>query len=153
MHMSQLRVGIVGTGSIARNRHLPSFQKHGKVALVAAADAIQASVEQTAAQFGIPAAYTDYREMFEREKLDAVSICTPNKFHAPIAIEALRRGIHVLCEKPMALNGAQSREMARVARETGKVLAIAYRYRFQPPSQAAKRVIEAGELGDVYMIR
>lgn len=151
--MSQLRVGIVGTGSIARNRHLPSFQKHGKVALVAASDAVQASVEQTAAQFGIPAAYTDYHEMFEREKLDAVSICTPNKFHAPIAIEALRRGIHVLCEKPMALNGAESREMARVARETGKVLAIAYRYRFQPPSQAAKRVVEAGELGDVYMIR
>lgn len=151
--MSQLRVGIIGTGSIARGRHIPSFQKHGKVALVAASDAVQASVEQTAAEFGIPATYTDYREMFERENLDAVSICTPNKFHAPIAIEALRRGIHVLCEKPMALSSAEGRAMTQAARESDKVLAIAYRYRFQAAAQAARRVIDAGELGDVYMIR
>jgi predicted dehydrogenase len=104
-------------------------------------------------EFGIPFGYTDYREMFETENLDAVSICTPNKFHAPIAIAALQKGLHVICEKPMALNSSEAREMTRVARETGKTLMIAYRYRYQATSQAAKRVIASGELGEIYMVR
>ncbi len=153
MQMSQLRVGIVGAGSIARARHIPLFQAHPKAAVVAISDVSQAALDLTTAEFNIPFGYTDYNEMFEKENLDAISICTPNKFHAPVAIAALQKGLHVLCEKPMALNAAEGREMTRVARETGKTLAIAYRYRWQAGAQAAKRVIDAGELGEIYMIR
>lgn len=151
--MSQLRIGIIGAGGIARGAHIPRFLKHPKATLVAISDVSQAQVDSAMADFGIPFGYTDYHQMFETENLDAVSICTPNKFHAPIAIAALQKGLHVLCEKPMALNASEAREMTRVARETGKTLMIAYRYRYQATSQAAKRVIDAGELGEIYMVR
>ena len=150
--MSQRRLGIVGSGAIARARHIPLFQKHDKVALVAISDVSQAALDQVTAESGL-AGYTDYREMFEKENLDAVSVCTPNRFHAPVTVAALRAGLHVLCEKPMAVNAAEAREMVRVANETGKILQIAYRYRFQPEPRAAKRVIESGELGEIYRIR
>ena len=151
--MSQLRIGIVGAGAIARARHIPCFQQHPDATVVAIADVSQLLVDRVMAEFGIPFGYTNYEEMFETENLDAISICTPNRFHAPVAIAALRSGLHVLCEKPMALNGPESREMARVAKETGKLLAIAFRYRFQPQARAARQVIDAGELGEIYMIR
>ena len=151
--MSELRVGIVGAGSIARARHIPQFQNHPQSTVVAIADVSDEAIGRAKSEFNIPFGYTDYHAMFESENLDAISICTPNKFHAPVAIAALRHGFHVLCEKPMALNAAEAREMTRVAEETGKILYVAYRYRFQPNAQAAKRIVDAGELGEIYMIR
>lgn len=151
--MSELRVGIVGAGGIARARQIPLFQQHPKATVVAVADVAQAAVDLAVSEFGIPKGYTDYQEMLARENLDAVVVCTPNKFHAPVSIAAMRAGAHVLCEKPMALHAAEGRDMIAVARETGKILQIAYRYRFQPEAQAAKRVIEDGELGEIYVVR
>jgi predicted dehydrogenase len=151
--MSQLRIGIVGAGSIARARHIPLLQAHPDATVVAISDVSREAIDRATMEFNIPFGYTDYQEMFEQENLDAISICTPNKFHAPVAIAALQKGLHVLCEKPMALNAAEGREMVRVAKETGKILMIAYRYRWQARAQAAKRVIDSGELGEIYMIR
>ena len=150
---AELRVGVVGAGSIARARHIPCLQAHPKVSLVAVSDVSEEAVARTTLEFNIPFGYTDYEEMFDKENLDAITICTPNKFHAPVAMAALRKGLHVLCEKPMATNAQAARQMCEVARETGKTLAIAYRYRFQARSQAAKRVIDAGELGEIYLVR
>src|SRR5205085_814387 len=101
MTRDRVRMGIVGTGRIAQNRHLPSYQRNDRVVVVAAADPVPESVHSAAAAFAIPSVYTDYREMLEREDLDAVSVCTPNKYHAPVAIAALRQGLHVFCEKPL----------------------------------------------------
>jgi len=149
----KLRVGFVGAGGIARAAQIPSFQQNDKVQIVAIADVVQKSVDAAVADFGIPKGYTDYHDMFAKEKLDAVVVCTPNKFHAPVSIDALRQGLHVLCEKPMAMNATESAEMTRVARETGKTLMIAYRYRQQAAARAAKKIIDSGELGEIYMIR
>jgi predicted dehydrogenase len=151
--MSELRVGVVGAGGIARARQIPLFQKHPKTQVLAVADISQEAVDRARTELDVPMGYTDYREMLEREKLDAVVVCTPNSSHAPVSIAAMRAGAHVLCEKPMAMNAAECRDMVNVSKETGKILQIAYRYRFQAPSQAAKRVIDAGELGEIYMIR
>jgi predicted dehydrogenase len=151
--MSQLKVGIIGAGLIARGRHIPCFQRNKKVALVAISDVSQDTVEQVGHEFGIPATYTDYHEMFAQEHLDAVVVCTPNKFHAPVTIDALQHGLHVLCEKPMALNAEESRMMVQAAHEAGKILSIGFHYRHKASARAAKRVIEDGELGDIYMVR
>ena len=153
MTRDRVRMGIVGTGRIAQNRHLPSYQRNDRVVVVAAADPVPESVHSAAAAFAIPSVYTDYREMLEREDLDAVSVCTPNKYHAPVAIAALRQGLHVFCEKPLARTATEARAMVRLARETGRILATGYRYREQAEARAAKRVVDAGELGDIYMMR
>lgn len=151
--MAEVRIGFIGAGGIARAAQIPSFLKNSKATILAIADVSQAAVDRAKEDFNIPVGYTDYNEMFAKENLDAVVVCTPNKFHAPAAIAAMQAGLHVLCEKPMALNANEAREMTRVARETGKVLHIAYRYRQQPNSRAAKAIIDSGELGEIYMIR
>jgi len=151
--MRELRVGIVGAGYIARARHIPCLQKNKHVALVAVADVSTKALEQVRSEFGMVANYTDYRQMYDKERLDAVCICTPNKLHARMTIEALCQGMHVLCEKPMALNADEGRAMADAALKANKILSIAFHYRYKGASRAAKRVVEAGELGDIYMAR
>ncbi len=151
--MDKLRVGIIGTGGIARGRHLPCFGRHPNVTLAAVSDVVRESVDAVAKEFNIPGVYTDYNEMFEKEQLDAVVVCTPNKYHAPAAISALEHGIHVLCEKPMALDPAEGRAMLATAQKTGKTLSIGFHYRHMATVRAAKRVVDAGDLGNTYMVR
>jgi predicted dehydrogenase len=151
--MTQLKVGIIGAGAIARGRHIPCFQRNEKAALVAIADVVEGAAERVAREFGIPAFYTSYQEMIDQEGLDAVVICTPNKFHAPVTIDALGHGLHVLCEKPMALNAEEGRTMLQAAQDAGKIFSVAFHYRHKPNARAAKQIIEDGELGDIYMVR
>lgn len=151
--MSKLRIGIIGTGGIARGRHLPCFQRNQHATLAAVADVMADSATAVAAEYGIPAVYGDYREMIEKEQLDAVVVCTPNKFHAPATIYALEQGLHVLCEKPMALDPAEGREMLAAAEKSGTILSIAFHYRHMANVRAARRVVDSGELGKVYMTR
>jgi predicted dehydrogenase len=70
-----------------------------------------------------------------------------------MTIDALRSGLHVLCEKPMALNAEEGRAMLAAAHESGKILSIAFHYRHKAAARAAKRIVESGELGDIYMVR
>ena len=117
---------------------------------MAIADVAEGAAERVAREFGIQL-YTSYQEMIEQEGLDAVVICTPNKFHAPVTIDALGHGLHVLCEKPMALNaeeGRHSRPRKKPAR-----FSVGFHYRHKPNARAAKQIIEDGELGDIYMVR
>jgi predicted dehydrogenase len=88
--------------------------------------------------------------MLAQVPLDIVSVATPNHTHKPLTLAALEAGCHVLCEKPMALNTAEAREMVDAARAAGKRLMISFNYRFSTPSFAAKQEIEAGTLGDIY---
>jgi predicted dehydrogenase len=91
--------------------------------------------------------------MLQEEKLDIVSIATPNKFHAPLTVAALEAGNHVLCEKPMAMSADEARAMLAAARKAGKRLMVNFSYRFTEQSQALKDRVDAGELGDVYFAR
>jgi predicted dehydrogenase len=151
--MDKLRVGVVGTGGIARSRHIPCFSRHPNVTLAAVSDVVQASAQEVALEHNIPGVYTDYNEMFKTEKLDAVVVCTPNKYHAPATIAALEKGLHVLCEKPLALDPAEGRAMLDAAKKSGKTLSIGFHYRHMANVRAAKRVVSAGELGKIYMVR
>ena len=149
----KVRVGIVGTGGIARNRHIPAFQKNPNAEVVAVADLVSESATAVAKEFGIPSIYTDFNEMFTKEKLDAAIICTPNLYHAPSTISALEHGLHVLCEKPMALDPNEAQSMLDASKKSGKILTIGFHYRHMGNVRAAKAVVDSGDLGKVYMTR
>ncbi|MDR7001055.1 Gfo/Idh/MocA family oxidoreductase [Neobacillus niacini] len=150
--MSKLRIGIVGTGGIAINRHIPTFLQLNVMASIEGVyDIDQVRAEQVASQFNILKVYPSYQEMFRN--VDAIVICTPNKFHAEITVAALEAGIHVLCEKPMALTASECRQMAEAAKRSGKVLAVAYHYRFMKEARAAKKVLLAGDIGNPLVVR
>lgn len=144
--MSQLRMGIIGVGGIAQNRHIPTFLKmRDKVTITAISDVNEETAKVVGQKFGISNVYAHYADMFEH--VDAVTICTPNKFHAEITIAALEAGLHVFCEKPMAMRPDECEAMIAAAEKSGKQLAIAYHYRFMKESVAAKRLVDADEIG------
>ncbi|MCA1056587.1 Gfo/Idh/MocA family oxidoreductase [Rossellomorea aquimaris] len=150
--MSKLRMGMIGVGGIAQSRHIPTFIKlSDTVSLEAVSDINASTAETVAKEFDIPRVFSDYRDMFEH--VDAVTICTPNKFHSEITIAALQAGVHVFCEKPMAMTPEECQAMIDASKKSGKVLAIAYHYRFMKDSRAAKRFIDANEIGEPIVAR
>jgi predicted dehydrogenase len=150
--MSKLRLGIVGAGGIAVDRHIPAFQKHANdVEVFAICDIDIDKAKQVATVFQIPHVFRDYYEMFS--KVDAVVICTSNKFHAEITVAALNASVHVLCEKPMAMSVEECQSMVEAYKQSNKVLTIGYHYRFMKEALAAKRLMEAGEIGDPLVVR
>lgn len=150
----KVRVGVIGAGAIAVARHLPAFKEceaAGTASLVAVSDVVEASVQAAAARFGVPHAFTDYRDLLALP-LDAVSVCTPNSLHEPISLAALDAGLHVLCEKPLALDHAGARRMAERATAAGLKTAVNFRYRWIPSAGFARDLIAGGELGEVYHV-
>lgn len=148
--MSKLRIGIIGAGGIATGRHIPAFlQLQDTCAVTAVSDVNVERAEEVARTYDIPHVFESYQDLFA--EVDAVCICTPNKFHAEITIAALEAGIHVLCEKPMALSPAECEAMIEASEKVNKVLAIAYHYRFMKEVQAAKSMM--AEIGDALVVR
>ncbi|NLV74872.1 MAG: Gfo/Idh/MocA family oxidoreductase [Chloroflexi bacterium] len=145
-----LRIGIIGSGSIARNAHMPGYRAQPEVEVVAACDVVPGRAAEFAKEFGIAKAYDSYAEMLKKEKLDAVSVCTPNVSHHDATIAALEAGCHVLCEKPIAMNLAEAREMVEMARKKKLVLQVGLNWRFTAEAQLLKKMIDAGELGEIY---
>lgn len=145
---------MIGTGGIARGAHIPGYKEIADmIELVACADVNLERAEEVAAEHGIGKAYSDYKEMLEKEKLDIVSVCTPNKFHAPASIAALEAGCHVLCEKPPAMNVKEAEAMIEAAKQNNKLITFGLHFRFSTEVQALKRLIDGGELGGIYAAR
>ncbi len=149
--MKKLRVGVIGLG-MGRS-HIDGYQKHPQAELVAIADTDTARLEKIGAERGIASRYTSALKMIQRENLDIVSVVTPNKFHKPLTLAAFKAGCHVLCEKPMAMNAAEAREMLAASRKARKRLMINFSYRFTDQSWALKKEVESGILGDIYFGR
>ncbi len=151
--MGKIRIGIIGCGFIANRKHLPMMTQHEDVEVVAFCDIIRERAVASAKQFGVPDAkiYENYRDLIAREDIDVVHVCTPNSSHSEITVAALQSGKHVMCEKPMAINGAEAKAMLDASKATGKKLTIGYQNRFRSDSQFIKRLCDAGELGDVYL--
>lgn len=146
----QIRVGIIGAGGIARAAHLPGYQALDDVQVIAVCDVMPERAEAFAQEHGIPKAYDSFEAMLAEEDLDAVSVCTPNYAHKAATVAALEAGMHVLCEKPMAMNLAEAREMAAAAEKAGKVLQIGLNWRFTSEAQVLRRFVESGDFGDIY---
>ncbi|SFL54416.1 Predicted dehydrogenase [Gracilibacillus orientalis] len=149
--MTKLKVALIGAGGIATDVHIPAYRKvPEQVEIVAVADVAYDKAKTVASEYGIPAAFDNYETMLAETEADAVSVCVPNKFHKNAAIAALEAGCHVLCEKPPAMSQHEAKEMEDAATKSGKLLMYGFHYRFQSETQAAKRFIDAGELGDIY---
>ena len=149
--MANLRVGVIGLG-MGRG-HIRGYQTHPQAEVVAIADLDEPRLAEIGDAFGIEKRYTDAEAMLAAENLDVVSIALPNKFHKPYTLMALEAGCHVLCEKPMAMNAAEGREMLAAAKQAGKRLMINFSYRFSEQSYALKAQVDSGILGEVYFAR
>lgn len=158
--MDQLRVGFIGTGRKKERRdaqgyymayeHGQAWQEAGGCDLVACADIVEENARAFADAHGFTATYHDYREMLEKERLDAVSICTWPHLHEPMALDAIEAGVKLIhCEKPMADTWRGAVRMARAAKEKGVQLTFNHQRRYGRPFILARELIEAGEIGEV----
>lgn len=151
----KVKVGIIGCGGIANGKHLPSISAVKEVEVVAFCDIIEERAIESAKKYGTPDAkvYTDYKELLKDESITAVHVCTPNRSHSFISIDALEAGKHVMCEKPMAKTYAEAKAMYEASVRTGKKLTIGYQSRWRGDSLYLKECCENGELGEIYYAR
>lgn len=150
----RLKAGIVGAGAIASIRHIPGFLRFkNSVVLQALCDKNEGLARTTANKYHIPGAYPDLSQMLSKEKLDIVDICTPPQAHAPLAIQALKNGCHVILEKPMALKTADCDEMLDASHKYGGKLCVIHNQLFYPPVIKAKKLVAQGAIGDFIGMR
>ena len=150
----KLRVGIIGTGWIA-GAHIDSYKRMPDVEVVAGADLIPGKAEKFFKDNGVEGVrcYPDHKSMIDNEDLDCVSVCTYNRQHAPCTIYALEHGVNVLLEKPMCVTIEEAVDICRAEKKSGKVLSIGFQPRFDANMQLIKKIVENGDLGDVYYIQ
>lgn len=153
----KVRVGIIGTGWIA-DAHIEAYKRQPDVEIVAACDLIPGKAAAFMQKHGVEGVKTDYandREMIDDKslKLDAVSICTYNRQHAGPAIYALDNGINVLLEKPMCVTIEEAAEICKAEKRSGKVISVGFQPRFSPNMQMIKKIVQSGELGDIYYVQ
>ena len=152
----KLKIGIIGTGWIAES-HAESYLIMPDVEIVALSDIIPGKAQKFAKKYGLENVkfYGHHSEMINDKslELDAVSVCTYNKTHAECTIDSLKRGWHVLLEKPMCVTIEEAVAIRKAEKETGKVLSIGFQPRFDVNMQMIKKIVESGELGEVYYIQ
>ncbi len=153
----KLRIGIIGTGWIA-GAHIESYKRQPDVEVVAGADLIPGKAAAFFAKYGVEGVKTDYandEELIADKSLnlDAVSICTYNRQHAPCAIHALDAGLNVLLEKPFTVTLDEAVEVMRAEKRSGKVISIGFQPRLDANMQKIKEIVQSGVLGDIYYIQ
>ncbi|WP_019534108.1 Gfo/Idh/MocA family protein [Paenibacillus ginsengihumi] len=148
----KVRIGVIGAGNIG-NVHINGFKALPEAEVVAVTDAYRPLAEARAKEHGIPRLYGDYREMLQDAGIDAVVVCVPNDMHAPIAVEAMEAGKHVLLEKPMAINADSAKQIVRTHRQTGKVLMMAHQMRWEPLNLQVKEQADKGAFGRIYNVK
>jgi predicted dehydrogenase len=151
--MNKLRIALIGCGGIAFQNHLPGFALCPDAEVSALCDADEACLERARRQTGVRTTTTQYAEVVRRDDIDAVVIATPNVTHRPIALAAIAAGKHVLCEKPLAMNFPEAREMAEAADQAGVRHMTAFTYRFVPAMRYLAHLVGKGELGQPYHYR
>ena len=148
--MEKKRIGIIGTGNIS-NCHMHGYRAMSdRCEVVAVCDIDENKVKNYAAHYGVEHWYTSAEEMMKNEKLDCVSVCVWNAAHKDCTITALRGGADVICEKPMAMNAKEAKEMLDTAKETGHLLQIGFVRRFGEDADAVKKLTDEGVFGDIY---
>ncbi|SDI80180.1 Gfo/Idh/MocA family protein [Alteribacillus bidgolensis] len=150
--MTNLKVAVIGCGSITKNRHLLEYDNNQQTEIVAVCDINEERAQEAAEKYEANA-YTNYEQLLETEEIDAVSVCLPNYLHAPVSIAALNAGCHVLCEKPMATSREEADNMIKAAESNQKKLMIAHNQRFVASHVKAKELIEKGDVGKIYSFR
>jgi predicted dehydrogenase len=147
--MSSLNFGFIGAGQISHHS-VPCINGHPHAKVTAAQDTNRTRLDELCAAHGIAKSYATADELFADRDIDAVYIATPNKFHVPLAVQALEAGKHVILEKPFAMNHAEALEAAEAARKNGRVLTLGMNQRFGQAPQTLRELVKAGMLGEIY---
>jgi predicted dehydrogenase len=143
--MAKVRVGLIGIGGMG-GCHFYNYEKIPNAELVAVCDVRENIAKEKVGDRNIKI-YTDYNKMIKNEDLDMIDICTPSFLHADMAVKLLKKGYHVLCEKPMTLNTRDAKRVATIANESEKNFMVAHVVRFMAPYAYLRKVIETKELG------
>ncbi|WAH35572.1 Gfo/Idh/MocA family protein [Alicyclobacillus dauci] len=148
-----IKVGVIGTGSIADLAHLPNYHKHKDVELVALVDFNEARARMIADKYGVEHVYSDVARMFQNHQLDAVSICTPNTSHVPLALTAIEHGADVLLEKPLSTDYSEAQKLVEMAKQNNRICMIGMPHRFRNEARVLKRFVDNGDLGNLYYVK
>lgn len=147
--MKKMRAGVIGVGFIGA-AHIEALRRLGFVDVVALASARNA--EKKAEALYVPKGYADYKEMIDRENLDAVHICTPNSMHYEMAMYAMEKGVPVICEKPVTVTAEEARRLKDYALKNNIVNAVNFNLRFNPQVVQMKEMVKAGDVGRIYTV-
>lgn len=149
----KVRYAVVGLGWIAQEDVLPAFAHAENSSLVALVSGDPTKIEALSKQYGVQHnySYEQYDDCLNSGEIDAVYIALPNHLHCEYTVKAAKAGIHVLCEKPMAVTQAECEEMIRAAQENNIKLMIAYRLHFDKANLEAVKIVQSGQLGDIRM--
>lgn len=152
--VNMLKVGMAGCGKIAHEDHVPGWLGVKGAKITALCDVNPAQMTTLSAKFGLGNAvrFADTAAMF-RSGVDAVVICTPNKLHRPMTLDALAAGVHVLCEKPMAATTPETTRMVEAARKAGRILQINHTLHYYPPYAAFAKLVQQGVIGTPIHLR
>lgn len=148
MSKKTVRLAVLGTGGMA-NVHAERFNAIDGCKVVAAADVDLTRATTFAEKHQIPAAFAGAKDLLKKADFDAVTIVTPDAFHAPLALECLKAGKHVLCEKPLALNYPDARRMVAAAKKSGAINMVNFSYRDWPAIQSVAALVQRGTIGEV----
>jgi scyllo-inositol 2-dehydrogenase (NADP+) len=146
-----IRTALIGLGKMGIS-HLAIFKAHPEIEVVAVCDPAKYLLDQINKFTGV-STYSDIRDLFAKEELDAVVVATPSRLHSDMVRQALERSLHVFCEKPFVLDPVEGEELVRMAEEKGLVNAVGYHYRHVGPFMEARRLIEANAIGRIHNIR
>lgn len=150
MITKKLRYGLIGAGNNAERKHLSNYSALSDVEITAICDVNLDRAKKLADKYGIKNIYSDYKEMLNKEKLDLVSVCTPNFLHAEMSIFALLSGANVHCEKPLAINSLQAKKILEARDKSGKKVMIGLNNRFTKEVVFLKKFIDKECLGEIY---
>ncbi len=153
LQMRKLRLGVIGTGAFAETCHVPGLQSHPQAEVIALCGRDSARTQAMARRLNVPEVSIDLQELCARKDIDAVTIATPNVFHAGQAKIALAAGKHVFCEKPLGMHASEVDEMLRVAESSRKIHQVAFTYRYLYGVQELKRRLLKGDIGTPYYVR
>ncbi|MCH2129186.1 MAG: Gfo/Idh/MocA family oxidoreductase [Pirellulaceae bacterium] len=155
--MKPLRIGMIGYGGIGRVHALAyrAMTFHyalpaSAVQIVGVATTHDKSAQRAAAEIGCDWSTNDYRELLDRDDIDAVDVCVPNHRHEEIVVAAAQAGKHIYCEKPLAMNVEQGRRMVKAAVDAGVKTQMTFNFRYFPAMARARQLVEEGFLGRVF---
>jgi len=146
MAKKKLRVGVIGCGAIGQRRHLPEYAARDDVELIGVCDIKFPRAKEAAKAFGAAKAVKNHKDLLKLNP-DAVSVCTPNYLHAPQAIDAIKAGCHVLCEKPMAGSVKDAKAMIAAAKKARRQLMVGHNQRLAAAHVRGKEIYQSGEVG------
>lgn len=149
--MSELSVGVAGCGAIATERHIPAIRNNHRTELHSVYDHKFANAERAASQFDVPRAYADFEAFLE--PLDLITVAVPPFAHRDHVVPALQSGVHVLCEKPMAVERADAKAMLETASGSDARLGLVHNFLFSHAMRRAKRLVRQGVAGDINYVK